>query len=456
MGFHDVLYEFAGYRLDPVGRLLHRDGDTIDLPARAMDALLLFVERPGILRDRRSLVRTLWPDSHVEDNSLDQIMSQLRRSLATNSATSALIVTERGRGFRFVAPVRRVMEPAPTSSANARTLYEQACSLVNRPSPSNLEGAFGLLTAALECDPYLAPALAERALVRALFLVFDLPMEAALDSAEAEAQQALEIQPGLGRAHQALAYVCVARRRWLLARQHFDLACEREPVPNARISRVWQISLSVGHLKLALDQAREVNNWAPLMPLCSIAMAMATSIAGQHQEAIAHADRAALLGWPRSQRPLPDIHFLHALQAGRYATVADSIRHCLTPQMLASGATRLADQIASALAHPTERPRAAATLHALVVEQGAAGLGQLNLKRTMLWFTLLEARDEAFDSFDRLLNYFARTDSIGTAWDVLWLPQMEGFRRDRRFRSVIGRLNFQTYWNSHGPPDELK
>jgi DNA-binding winged helix-turn-helix (wHTH) protein len=455
MGLDAVQYEFAGFRLDPASRqLLGHDGATIDLPARAMDALLLFVERPGILRDRRSLVRTLWQDTYVEENSLDQLVSQLRRLLAASSK-SALIVTERGRGFRFVAAVRRSVDAAPAGSDTARALYEQACSLVNRPSPSNLEGAFGLLTTALECDPGLAPALAERALVRALFMVFDLPMEGALDSAEAEAQLALQLDPRLARAHQALAYICVARRRWLLARRHFDQACELEQVPGASISRVWQISLSVGHLQLALDQAQEAHERAPLMPLSSIAMAMAASSAGRHDEAIAHADRAALLGWPRAARPLPDIHFLHALQQGRHAAIADCIRHCLAPQMLASGATRLADQIAAALAHPAERPAAATALHALVVELGAARLGQLNLKRMMLWFTLLAARDAAFDSCDRLLHCYAPTDSIGTAWDLLWLPQMAEFRRDRRFRPLLERLDFQSYWDMYGPPDDM-
>jgi DNA-binding winged helix-turn-helix (wHTH) protein len=453
MGSGAVLYEFAGFRLDPASRQLSSVGNTIELPARAMDALLLFVERPGILRDRRSLVRTLWQDTYVEDNSLDQVVSQLRRALASHGATARLIVTERGRGFRFVAAVQRILDAAPASSAAAMALYEQACSLVNRPSPSNLEGAFGLLSTALECDPGLAPALAERALVRALFMVFDLPMEGALDSAEAEAHQALAMAPQLARAHQALAYICVARRRWLPAHAHFELACELEAAPGARISRVWQISLSVGHLQLALEQAKEAQSRAPLAPLSSIAIAMAASSAGRHDEAIVHADRAALLGWPRTARPLPDIHFLHALVLGRHAAVADCIRSCLATQMLASGATRLAEQVASALSNQAEQLAAAASLRALVVEQGAAGLGQLNLKRLMLWFTLLGAPDAAFECFDRLVQCYSLTDSIGSAWDVLWLPQMASFRADRRFRTVIERLDFQAYWNKYGPPD---
>ncbi len=85
-----------------------RDGPSwraITLPSRALDALLLLVERRGLVLDRATLVGSLWPDTIVSQNSLDQLMSQLRRAFANGKEKRSVIRTERGRGFRFDAPL---------------------------------------------------------------------------------------------------------------------------------------------------------------------------------------------------------------------------------------------------------------------------------------------------------------------------------------------------------------
>jgi len=49
--------------------------------------LLLFVENAGALLDKNMLMRTLWPGLVVEENSLSQVISGLRRALADDSHT---------------------------------------------------------------------------------------------------------------------------------------------------------------------------------------------------------------------------------------------------------------------------------------------------------------------------------------------------------------------------------
>lgn len=452
-------YEFAGFHLDAESRrLTTSSGGVIDLPPRALDALLLFVERPGILRDRRSLVRTLWPDTRVEDNSLDQLIAQLRKALAGGDANAPVIATERGRGFRFIAPVRCAAGSSHDSSPRSRiahALHEQALALTHRPAPSNLEGAFGLLTAALEHEPHYAPALAERALLRTLFPIFDLPMEEAVGLAEAEARLALQIDPHLARAHHAMAHVLISRRRWVEARQQYDAACLLETKPDAVITRTWMIAATVGHLRLALEQAVQAEQLMPLEPLAAIGLAAACNCLGMHVETILHAERAATLGWPRQQAPLLDLHFLRALRERRYAMAADCIRAALGPQLLIAGYSGLAEQIGSALEHPAGRRAAATALQAFIARHGAEGVGLLNLKRAFVWLELLDARDAAFRSLDRTLLYLAARDSIASPWDMLWYPEMAAFRADRRFQSVVDRFGFRDYWRVYGPPDEL-
>src|SRR6185369_5138979 len=86
-------------------RVRRRDGSPLDLPPRLFSALLLFVENAGALLDKDALMRALWPGLVVEENSLSQIISGLRRALENDSHDSRYIQTVPLRGFRFIAAV---------------------------------------------------------------------------------------------------------------------------------------------------------------------------------------------------------------------------------------------------------------------------------------------------------------------------------------------------------------
>jgi TolB-like protein/DNA-binding winged helix-turn-helix (wHTH) protein len=99
-------FEFGGYTLDPVRRLLFdAQGATIALSSRAFDTLLHFLENPGPLLTKQALMKAIWPDSIVEENNLSQSILALRRALGESPGENRFIVTVTGRGYRFVAPV---------------------------------------------------------------------------------------------------------------------------------------------------------------------------------------------------------------------------------------------------------------------------------------------------------------------------------------------------------------
>jgi len=109
------VYGFAEFRLDARRRILARsDGKPIPLPPKVFDTLLHFVERPGQLLDKRALLEAIWPHVVVEENNLNQTISQLRRALGERPEEHRFIVTEPGRGYRFVASV--TVEHAATES----------------------------------------------------------------------------------------------------------------------------------------------------------------------------------------------------------------------------------------------------------------------------------------------------------------------------------------------------
>jgi len=124
------IYTFEAFRLDAQHRVLFRTGgDSIPLAPKVFDTLLYFVEHAGELLDKRTLLEAIWPHVVVEENNLNQSISTLRRVLGERPGEHRFIVTDPGRGYRFVASVAQrqpmdgyeptVTKPAHREAANA-------------------------------------------------------------------------------------------------------------------------------------------------------------------------------------------------------------------------------------------------------------------------------------------------------------------------------------------------
>jgi TolB-like protein/DNA-binding winged helix-turn-helix (wHTH) protein len=102
-----LVYDFGEFRVDSTQRLLLlRDGGrSLPLSSRAFDTLLFFLENRGQLLDKSRLMAAVWPNVVVEENNLNQHISALRRVLGETRDDHRFIVTEPGRGYRFVADV---------------------------------------------------------------------------------------------------------------------------------------------------------------------------------------------------------------------------------------------------------------------------------------------------------------------------------------------------------------
>jgi len=64
------LYEFGPFPLDAEERLLLRDGEVVPLTPKAFDLLLALVEQRGHLPGKEELLKTVWPDTFVEEANL--------------------------------------------------------------------------------------------------------------------------------------------------------------------------------------------------------------------------------------------------------------------------------------------------------------------------------------------------------------------------------------------------
>jgi DNA-binding winged helix-turn-helix (wHTH) protein/TolB-like protein/Flp pilus assembly protein TadD len=118
--------QFHGYRLDMVRRqLVDPDGVPVQLMPKAIETLVHLVLNAGQTVSKDELLRSVWPDTVVEENNLTQNISALRRAFGEKLGEHRFIVTIPGRGYRFVAPVTPVsrvaeMEPVPADSPRRR------------------------------------------------------------------------------------------------------------------------------------------------------------------------------------------------------------------------------------------------------------------------------------------------------------------------------------------------
>jgi TolB-like protein/Tfp pilus assembly protein PilF len=118
------LWEFDCYRVDFARRLLLRGAELVQLPAKALDTLLVLIQRRAEVVTKEDLIKAVWPDAFVEEGNLSQSIHVLRRALGESVEEHRYIVTVPGRGYRFVADVREIPEIKgdPASSLSASSL----------------------------------------------------------------------------------------------------------------------------------------------------------------------------------------------------------------------------------------------------------------------------------------------------------------------------------------------
>jgi DNA-binding winged helix-turn-helix (wHTH) protein/tetratricopeptide (TPR) repeat protein len=107
------IFQFGDFQIDAQARTLRREEKIVTLNYRAFDVLLYFAQNPGRALTRDELLKNVWQDTYVDEHSLAQSISVLRRALDEKPGDNSYIVTLPGRGYQFVAPVRVTSQESP-------------------------------------------------------------------------------------------------------------------------------------------------------------------------------------------------------------------------------------------------------------------------------------------------------------------------------------------------------
>lgn len=100
------LYEFDEFRVDPNQKCLWHGEQLVSLTPKAFDTLVVLLENKGRVVDKDTLLNQVWADTFVEEATLAQNISTLRKTFNGKQ----FIETIPRRGYRFVGDVREVFD----------------------------------------------------------------------------------------------------------------------------------------------------------------------------------------------------------------------------------------------------------------------------------------------------------------------------------------------------------
>ena len=106
------LYEFGEFRLDAQRRTLQRGQELVALTPKAFDLLLQLIQSAGKTVTKDDLMKTVWPDSFVEESNLTQTIFMVRKALEETSERR-YILTVQGQGYRFLVPAKEAAMQGP-------------------------------------------------------------------------------------------------------------------------------------------------------------------------------------------------------------------------------------------------------------------------------------------------------------------------------------------------------
>ena len=141
-----TLLNFEEYEIDRARWQLSWRRDPLPLNRKTFDLLLYLVDHADRVVGKDELLRTLWPESFVEESNLTQHIFLLRKALSRHGSGTKIIETVPGRGYRFavaVTPVDAKQKPTEdqlifsTSESIARITLEEKIE-TSDPTPQEL------------------------------------------------------------------------------------------------------------------------------------------------------------------------------------------------------------------------------------------------------------------------------------------------------------------------------
>ncbi len=232
-------FSVGPWRIEPSAREA-QNGDVVRrLSPRALRALTMLAEAQGATVSRAALLDAVWPDVHVCEESLTQVITELRRALGRKHAGEALIETVPKCGYRLgrAAMTRRPKraEPSPVHDTDGSASLEAHVLMLEAQRLTYIKGFAAaaeigsLIAEARAIAPNDASICARFATLTAIEAVHCSVPAARLEQAASAARLAAQRRPDLAAAHAAQGFIAAKLHRVDQARAHFAAAFSLDP-----------------------------------------------------------------------------------------------------------------------------------------------------------------------------------------------------------------------------------
>lgn len=104
---NDPAIHFADVCIDPVRRLVEKNGEPVHLTPTEYRILTFLASQPDRVVTHQQLLKAVWGPGHTEDMHYIRVhMANLRKKVEKNASMPKHLVTEAGIGYRFVPDPR--------------------------------------------------------------------------------------------------------------------------------------------------------------------------------------------------------------------------------------------------------------------------------------------------------------------------------------------------------------
>jgi predicted ATPase/DNA-binding winged helix-turn-helix (wHTH) protein len=327
-------YAFGPFLLDASLFQLLRDGVSVPVQPKTLELLVLLVRHRDRILSREEIERVLWPDVHVTDQSLRQLLHRLRQALDDDGD---VLETVPRKGVRFVAALRE--EPAPEPSPS-RPPFERD-PFVGRQQELDeldrcLDGGARLVTV---CGPGgcgKTRLVVHRWQQDEAVLWVDLSEARDLDGLVGAVGRALDV-PLLQQPIERLAHVLAARGPCVVLLDNFEqLVSFAEPTLGAWLERCPQATFVVTSREVLAVRGEHVLQLGPMAP-------------GDAQQLFSRRAAAARADFQPGEDAIPELVELLDRLPLALELAAARVRTLTPPQILA----RLSDRFALLTARHT-------------------------------------------------------------------------------------------------------
>lgn len=335
-------FTFGAFTLDVDQAALFHHGEAVKLRRQSYDVLQYLVERHGRLVEKENLLKAVWGNKAVTDDSLTHCLIDIRKVIG--DASREMIRTVPRRGFIFDLPVKALArsssrrrelvrgaqfaailllglgtgyllvdepdkEPVPVIDSAAKSAYDryvQGRFMFNRRAPGDLAAACDSFREAIDIEPTYAKAWAGLAGVYSMMIGKGENREAEIyDKLKEAAEKAVELDPGLAAGWIRLSGYYNLIGDTPSAKRYFERAIAADPDDPLTLAVAAGRAAAIGDITRAV----ELQQWAvqgdPLSFIYRGNLAIYLLASGRYEEALQEHQRAVQLRPEPAGRPDP-------------------------------------------------------------------------------------------------------------------------------------------------------